>query len=139
MTRMALPEQFSLLHSDLNGFLFAAMGKEESGASLSVLSALTRVGIDPWAEGARLSNLPKEAAASALAPLIAMFPEEHRSSSDVREIAARLIELLPKPSSAVLPAASADAQRTRWPAIWLFWLGLGLVLVNMATRGWWPW
>ena len=79
MAGMALPEQFSLLHSDLNGFLFAAMGKEESGASLSVLSALTRVGIDPWAEGARLSNLPKEAAVSALAPLIgkATAPAKH--------------------------------------------------------------
>jgi hypothetical protein len=136
---MALPEEFSLLHSELNDFLFAAMGKEESGAPLSVLSALTRLGIDPWAEGVRLSKLPKEAAARVLAPSIAMFPEEHRTSSDVSELAARLVELLPEPSSAVLPAASAGAQRARWPAIWLFWLGLGLVLVNMATRGSWPW
>jgi hypothetical protein len=138
MAKMALPERFSLLHSELNGFLFAPMGKEQSGAPLSVLSALTRLGIDPWAEGARLSTLPKEAAARALAPLIALFPEDRRSSSDVDEMAVRLVELLPKPLSAALPAdaASAGAQRTRSPAIWLFWLGLGLLLVNMVTHGW---
>ena len=138
---MALPERFSLLHSELNGFLFAPMGSEESGAPLSVLSALTRLGIDPWAEGARLSNLPKEAAARALALLIAQLPEDRRSSSDVGELAAHLAELLPKAPSALLPAdgASAGAQRTRWPANWLLWLGLGLVLVTMAARGLLPW
>ncbi len=134
---MALPERFSLLHSELNRFLFAPMGKEESGAPLSVLSALTRLGIDPWAEGARLSRLPKEAAVRAVAILVALVPEDQRSSSEVREIAARLVELLPKRPSAVLPAdaASAGTQRRRWPAAWLLWLGLGLVLVEMATRG----
>jgi hypothetical protein len=140
MANMALPERFSLLNSELNSFLFASMGKEQSGAPLSVLSALTRLDIDPWAEGARLSNLPKEAAARALVALIALFPDDRRSPSDVREIAARLVELLPKPLSAVSPAdaASAGAQRTRWLAMWLL-LGLGLVLINMATRGLLPW
>ena len=138
---MALPERFSLLQSDLNGFLFAPIGREESGAPLSVLSALTRLDIDPWAEGARLTNLPKEAAARALMALIARFPADRRTSSDVHEMAVRLVELLPKPRSVVLPAdaASAGARRARWPAIWLFWLSLGLALVTLVTRGMWPW
>lgn len=75
-----LPPEFSLLHSELNSFLFATFGKEESGAPLSVLSALTRLDIDPWAEGARLSRLSKEDAARELTPLIAAFPEEERRS-----------------------------------------------------------
>ena len=83
MAEMALPAQFSLLDSELNGFLFAPMGTEESGATLSVLSALTRLNIDPWVEGARLANLPKEAAVRALARVIALFPQEHRSAADV--------------------------------------------------------
>jgi len=129
---MALPERFSLLHSDLNGFLFAPIGMEESGVPLSVLSVLTRLDLDPWAEGARLTNLPKEAAAHALTALIARFPADRRSSSDVDEIAARLVELLPKPPSVVFPPG---ARRTRWPAAWFLWLGLGLVLVTVIARG----
>jgi hypothetical protein len=138
MAKMALPERFSLLHSDLNGFLFAPIGHEESGVPLSVLSALTRLDLDPWAEGARLSFLPKEAAARALTALIARLPAGRRSSSDVHEIAARLVELLPKPPSVVV-AASAGARHALRPAIWLFWLGLGLALIIVATRGMLPW
>jgi hypothetical protein len=137
MADMALPAQFSLLHSELNGFLFAPMGTEKSGAPLSVLSALTRLDIDPWAEGARLANLPQEAAVRALALVIAQNPQEHRSAADVGEIAARLVELLPRRSASVLPAHVAGAQppRRRVPAIWLFWISLGLVLVTLGARG----
>ncbi|HEV2551708.1 MAG TPA: hypothetical protein VGU20_30645 [Stellaceae bacterium] len=107
---MALPERFSLLHSELNGFLFATMGTEENGAPLSVLSGLTRLGIDPWIEGARLAKLPKEAAARALAPLIALFPK-NRSESDVRELALHLAALLPRSEAPILLAATPfDAQ-----------------------------
>src|SRR6202040_2282677 len=113
MAEMALPAQFSLLDSELNGFLFAPMGTEESGATLSVLSALTRLNIDPWAEGARLANLPKEAAGRALALGIAPLPQEPRSAADVGETAARLVELLPRRSVTLLPAAAAGTQTRR--------------------------
>jgi hypothetical protein len=129
---MALPERFSLIHSDFNGFLFAPVGHEESGAPLSVLSALTRLEIDPWAEGARLAKLPKEAAALALGAVIARLPAERRSVSDIHEIAARLVELLPRPRSIVL-SAGADrpgAGRARRLVIWLFWVGLGVALAT---------
>jgi hypothetical protein len=135
---MGLPSEFSLLHSELNGFLFATLGKEESGAPLSVLSALTRLDIDPWEEGVRLSRLSKEDAARELAPLIAAFPEEERTVSDVEALAARLAELLPLPVVAsLMPAASGGGtRRTRRPANWLLWLGLGLLLAVAAMRGW---
>ena len=41
---MALAARFSLLHSDLNDFLFASVGEEQNGVTLSVVSALTRLG-----------------------------------------------------------------------------------------------
>jgi hypothetical protein len=134
---MALPERFSLLHSELNGFLFATMGAEENGAPLSVLSALTRLGIDPWIEGARLARLPEEAAARALASLIALFPK-NRSESDIRELADHLAGLLPRSHTPIVLAATlpAGARGTRWPAIWLFCLGLALLLVTVAVKGW---
>src|SRR5690242_9574499 len=93
---MALPAEFSLLHSELNDFLYAQMGEEESGAPLSVLSALTRLGADPWAEGARLSGLPRDVAVRALVPMIAMFSNEKRGSSEALALAERLAGLLPQ-------------------------------------------
>src|ERR1700739_3031069 len=95
-TNMALSSQFSLLHSELNDFLFAQIGEEESGAPLSVLSALTRLGADPLAEGARLSDLPRDVAARSLVPTITMFPAATRSGSDVMKLAERLAALLPQ-------------------------------------------
>jgi len=61
---MALPARFSLLHSDLNDFLFAAVGQEQNGMPLNVVSGLTRLGLDPWEEAGRLAALPKAVAAS---------------------------------------------------------------------------
>lgn len=131
---MGLSPEFSLLHSELNSFLFATLGKEESGVPLSVLSALTRLNIDPWAEGARLSRLSKEDAARELVPLIAAFPEEERTFSDARAIAARLVELLPVPTY-VVSAARGGTRRIRRPATWLLWLGLGILLAAAAVYG----
>jgi hypothetical protein len=93
---MALPANFSLLHSELNEFLFAQLGDEENGSPLTVLSALTRLGADPWAEGARLSELPRDAAARALVTMIAMFPREKRGVSEVVALAEKLAGLLPR-------------------------------------------
>lgn len=50
---MTLPARFSLLHSELNDFLFASLGDEQNGMPLNVVSALTRLGVDPWTEEVR--------------------------------------------------------------------------------------
>lgn len=71
---MALPARFSPLHSDLNDFLVASVGVEQNGMPLSVVSALTRLGADPWEEAARLAALPKALAVETLAPMIARLP-----------------------------------------------------------------
>jgi hypothetical protein len=92
---MALPVPFSLLHSDLNDFLFASIGEEQNGVTVSVVSALTRLGVDPWEEAARLTPLPKARAAETLAKLIARLPIRRTESSDDLVICRRLVELLP--------------------------------------------
>jgi hypothetical protein len=79
---MTLSAHFSLLHSDLNDFLFAPVGDEPNGMPLSVISALTRLGVDPWDEAARLAALPKVLAAEALAPMIARLPVVRSPRSD---------------------------------------------------------
>jgi hypothetical protein len=132
---MTLPAQFSLLHSELNDFLFAQLGESESGAPLSVLSALTRLGADPWAEGARLSDLPRDVAIQSLVPTIAMFPEATRSGSDILKLAERLAALLPQ--RALDPATQLILRGGRWrigsPGVWSFWVALLLTLLAMVA------
>jgi hypothetical protein len=97
---MALSARFSLLHSDLNNFLFASVGDEQNGMSLSVVSAFTRLGLDPWEEGARLAVLPKPRAVEVLAPMIARLSIDRSQPSDNLTISQRLVELLPAPGQA---------------------------------------
>jgi len=93
---MALPARFSLLHSDLNDFLFAAVGEQQNGMPLNVVSGLTRLGLDPWEEAARLAALPKALAAEKLAPIIARLPLDRSQPSDNLAISRLLVELLPE-------------------------------------------
>ena len=92
---MTLPVRFSLLHSDLNDFLFASIGDEPNGMPLSVISALTRLDVDPWEEAAQLAALPKARAVEALASMIARMSIAQSARYDDMAIARRLVGLLP--------------------------------------------
>lgn len=125
---MALPSPFSLPQSQFNAFLFASIGNEGNGMVLSVISALARLGVDPWQEAARLADLPKELAAAALDRLILRLPAGLWERTDTPEIAARLIELLPRRDAIVRPAAAASVNATKANppfAVWLIVLALG--------------
>lgn len=93
---MALRQPFRPLRPDLDGFLFAAVGPEQDGIPLSVISALARLGLDPWEEAGRLSSLDKREAVEQLGRLIAELPGSGRSLPEAREIAGGLVEHLPK-------------------------------------------
>lgn len=106
---MALRREYSLIPSEFNEFLFASVGEEKNGMQLTVLSALTRLGLDPWGEAARLSNLPGETATRALAAAIAVLPEGDWRVSDAGAIAGRLVNYLPgRGTSAVRSPQSSD-------------------------------
>ena len=68
---------------------------------------MTRLGLDPWEEAARLTPLPKARAAEALATLIAQLPIGRTQSSDDLAISQRLVELLPSQK----PTALQDRER----------------------------
>src|ERR1051326_1757319 len=76
------------MRPEFGRFLFATVGDEVDGVPLSVLSALSWLGLDPRDEAARLAHLTKEAAAAQLS-------DRSWSLSQVSEIAGRLIERLP--------------------------------------------
>ena len=88
---MALPSRFSLLNANLDAFLFASIGKEESGMSLSVASALARLGSDPWIEAERFAGMPQAMATDALAAMLARIPKAGWKPSESRAIADRLV------------------------------------------------
>jgi hypothetical protein len=100
---MTLPARYSLLHSDLNDFLFASVGDQQNGMPLNLVSAFTRLDVDPWKEAARLAALPKVLAAEALEPMIARLPIFRRQQSDNLVISQRLVQLLPAGQQAAMP------------------------------------
>ena len=108
---MTLRPEYSLGHSEYNAFLFAAVGEEKVGLPLTVLTALTRLGFDPWREAARLSDLPRETAARAFAVTIAMLPEGDWKASESEAIAARLVNWLPRRSAMAVPLVEATSIR----------------------------
>jgi hypothetical protein len=130
---MTLAARFSLLHSDLNDFLFASVGDEQNGMPLSVLSALTRLGVDPWEEAGRLAALPKALAAEAMASMIARFPIARPLRSDNPAVGRRLVGLLPEhPQAGPQPREqSAEKDKRYFHALMLIGcLALGVALLT---------
>src|SRR4051794_29019365 len=93
---MTLRRPFRPLRPDLDRFLFAVVGDEVNGIPLTVVSALTRLGLDPWEEAGRLSSLSYREAVEQLARLIAEVPGSFRTFGEAREIAGNLVNFLPK-------------------------------------------
>jgi hypothetical protein len=119
----ALPPAFSLLRSEFNEFLFAPIGEEGNDTLLTVLSALARLGLDPWQESARLALLSRDKATQSLTSMIAGLPNGRWAQSESGAIAARLIELLPAKTAFTSPARGTPYGKYPAPsrlAIYLF-------------------
>ena len=57
-----------------DNFLHAPIGADGNGMTLSVLSALARLDVDPWEEAGELSKLSTELGTRRLAELISRLP-----------------------------------------------------------------
>lgn len=110
---MTLRPEYSLGNSAYNAFLHAEVGEDNNGTKLTVLTALTRLGVDPWQEAARLADLPRDVAVTALAAFIARLPEGNWKAADSEAIATRLAGLLPDGSTAPLQQPKPRAQSSR--------------------------
>ena len=104
---------FAMQSSRLNAFLHAAVGVELNGSSLTILSMLARLGLDPWQEAARLAALPRAAATAKLAQDIGQMPMRHDGHDAAQVVAARLVRLLPDSFGTAAPAP----QRWRIPGL----------------------
>ncbi len=118
-----------------DGFLFAEVGEDRNGMRVSVLSALARLGVDPWQEARELAGLPEDSARERLDALIAKLPGVPSLILDHRAIAERLVALLPRFARVLRaptgkPAAADDtAARTHEFAFVIFVI---LMLVGLA-------
>jgi hypothetical protein len=97
---MTLRRTYAPMLPEFDDFLFASVGEEVEGMPLSVLSALSQLGLDPRDEAARLAHLTKEAAGDQLAKMIARLSHRRWSVSEAQRIASGLIERLPAENAA---------------------------------------
>jgi hypothetical protein len=93
---MTLRRPFRPLRPQFREFLFATVGNAIDGMPLTVISALARLGLDPWEEAERLSSLGNREAAEQLARLIAEVPGSVRPLAEARVLAGGLAGLLVK-------------------------------------------
>jgi hypothetical protein len=132
-----LPPAFSLLQSEFNDFLYAPIGEEGNDAPLTVLSALARLGIDPWQESARLARLSRDLATQSLTSMIAKLPDGRWAQSDAGAIAARLVALLPAKGASVssprCPASGQPLASSR-TVMFLIAAALGAVMFFAVTN-----
>lgn len=112
---------------EFEAFLYASVDEDKVDLPLSVLSALSRLDLDPWVEAARLAELPKASAAHRLAELIAKLPDASNAHRNCEALAARLVRLLPKRGDAYrsgVPAGRLWTKVRRFRMSCLFLLGL---------------
>jgi hypothetical protein len=101
---MKTTNAFDLQRSNLNEFVFSEVGIEANGMSLTLLSTLSRLGLDPWDEAERLADMPSGPAAERVAQCIASLPGSLWPPREAAIIAARLVQKLPKPGTATQSA-----------------------------------
>jgi hypothetical protein len=77
-------------------FLYAAVGEDRNGNTVTVLSTLARLGLEPWDAAAELAGLTRAEARSRLDGLLARFRDVPALGQDHAAITQRLIDLLPK-------------------------------------------
>jgi hypothetical protein len=141
---MTLRRAYRPLRPEFDSFLFALVGAERDGIQLSVVSALTRLGLDPWEEAGRLSSLRTGEAVEQLARLIAELPGGCRPLVEARGLASGLIERLPKHDADRPAPLTQERSSYRCPTVprqSLYWVILALaaaVAIAIILHGGFP-
>ena len=99
------------LGSEFDDFLFAPLGEDRNGLTLSVVSLFGRMNLDPWQEAGTLAALSRQAAARRLAELLATLTDPALRASRSEATVLRLLALLPSrlTASSQTPMAGGGA------------------------------
>ncbi len=126
------PGAFALKNSGLDAFLYADVGAELNGSTLTILSMIARLGRDPWTEAAQWAALPRARVIDSLAQGIAQMPLVPSALAETRATAARLVQLLPAKTQDVRQgdAGKAKTAVSKWAPITIVYCALagGMVL-----------
>jgi len=101
---------------------------------LSVLSALTRMDVDPWEEATRLAAMPKAIAERTLVATLNRVLGKSSNPSETKEVAARLVQLLPHQGEDGTIAPPETARVGIQQTYWWVWLGFALALSLLSPR-----
>jgi len=137
--QMALRLVYAPVLPEMDSFLFASVDDEMASIPLSVLSALSRLDLDPRDEAMRLSRLTRDAASDQLARIIARLPDRHRTSLEAGRIATRLVALLPptnKHAEHAQPSGAVGHRISPRATLSLICLALaGAVFIGLIAQG----
>jgi hypothetical protein len=125
---MTQTDAFALKNSGLNAFLFAEVGTEQNGSTLTVLSTLARLGNDPWAQAAEWATMPNAASIDCLTKSILLMPLCGPTYVEARATATRLVMLLPRQRGQVASRPLAELKIPEWLPIAAFCVVIGLAI-----------
>lgn len=94
-------------------FLYASVGEDARGSPVTVLSALARLNLDPWAEAADLAALGREGAATRFAKLLSRVRDVPALGQSQEPVGRELLQLLPERAAPFAGSAQASGTRTR--------------------------
>ena len=103
---MTQADAFALKNSGLNAFLFAEVGTEQNGSTLTVLSILARLGNDPWVQAAEWAKMPNATSVDCLTKSILRMPLCGLAYVEARATATRLVMLLPRQTRQIASSAT---------------------------------
>lgn len=83
------------LDTRFDHFLQTPVGDDQKGTSVTVLSMLARLGVDPWREASDLAALPKGSAWERLDGLMARFTDVPSLIAERADVVTRLVASLP--------------------------------------------
>jgi hypothetical protein len=121
------------LTSRFDEFLFASVCVETGGHSLSVLSALARMDVDPWEQASRLAAMPNPAAVKTLAVALGSIQQIIWSDSEAEAAATRLIQLLPQ-GSEPSPTAKMPSSGAPLTGYWWIWVAFAVAMALHSPR-----
>lgn len=121
---------------DLERFLYALVGEDSGGHSVSVLSILARLKLDPWEEAAALAALSREAAEQRLGQLLARCLDVPALGRDPQAVARSLAPLLPNRGNRrdMSGAITRTGPMMSWSTILTIFV-LGYVLIQTLFTG----
>ncbi len=119
--------------SDYDPFLLAEVGEDKTGATVTVLSALARLGLEPWTEARELTLLGRDAAHARLKAHLSTVRDvptlDHASGS----VATKLVALLPKRVSHRVSKLPETIKYTG-PRIPIYWMLISLMGALILAR-----